>query len=117
MHGKARKYPFKQKKQLSYSVGKKVASPLFRIASLQLLISRNMLRRRNRAESYSETIRELGALDILEQPFAEQFSRMAKLRNVLVHLYDSVDMAFLASLVPNLIKDTKVFLKSLDGLS
>ena len=69
------------------------------------------------AESYSEAIRELGSLGILEQPFADQFCRVAKLRNVLVHLYDSVDMAFLVSLVPNLIKDTKVFLKSLDAIA
>jgi uncharacterized protein YutE (UPF0331/DUF86 family) len=68
------------------------------------------------AESYSEAIRELGSLGILEQSFAERFCRVAKLRNVLVHLYDAVDMAFLVSLVPNLIKDTKVFLKSLDAI-
>jgi hypothetical protein len=32
----------------------------------------------------------------------------------LVHLYDTVDIGFLFSLVPTLIKDTKTFLRQLD---
>jgi uncharacterized protein YutE (UPF0331/DUF86 family) len=50
---------------------------------------------------------------VLDQPFADAFSRVAKLRNVLVHLYDTVDIGFLFSLVPALIKDTKSFLRQL----
>ena len=62
-------------------------------------------------ESYSEAISALGALGVLTQPFADEFSRVAKLRNVLVHLYDNVDHSFLFSLVPNLIRDSKKFVK------
>jgi uncharacterized protein YutE (UPF0331/DUF86 family) len=62
-------------------------------------------------ESYSEAIALLGTLGVLEQPFADEFARVAKLRNVLVHLYDSVDHNFLFSLVPNLIRDSKKFIK------
>jgi uncharacterized protein YutE (UPF0331/DUF86 family) len=67
-------------------------------------------------ESYSEAIRDLGLAGVLEKEFADRFARVAKLRNVLVHLYDSVDIAFLFSLVPMFIKDTTTFLKSLDGI-
>ena len=66
------------------------------------------------SESYSEAIRDLGVAGVLEQPFADAFSRVAKLRNVLVHLYDTVDIGFLFSIVPTLIKDTKTFLRQLD---
>jgi uncharacterized protein YutE (UPF0331/DUF86 family) len=65
-------------------------------------------------ESYSDAIRELGVLGVLEQKFAEEFCRVAKLRNVLVHLYDNVDTDFLFSLVPTLIKDTQSFVRQLD---
>jgi uncharacterized protein YutE (UPF0331/DUF86 family) len=68
-------------------------------------------------ESYSEAIRDLGAAGVLDPAFAERFSRIAKLRNVLVHLYDSVDVAFLFSLVPTFIKDTAAFTKALDGVA
>jgi uncharacterized protein YutE (UPF0331/DUF86 family) len=65
-------------------------------------------------ESYSEAIRDLGVVGVLESGFADKFARVAKLRNVLVHLYDSVDIAFLFSLAPMFIKDTTTFLKALD---
>jgi uncharacterized protein YutE (UPF0331/DUF86 family) len=68
-------------------------------------------------ESYSEAIRDLGGVGVLEPTFADKFARVAKLRNVLVHLYDSVDIAFLFSLVPMFIKDTTTFLKALDGVA
>jgi uncharacterized protein YutE (UPF0331/DUF86 family) len=58
--------------------------------------------------------RELGVLGVLEQKFAEEFCRVAKLRNVLVHLYDNVDTDFLFSLTPRLIKDTQSFIKQLE---
>lgn len=69
------------------------------------------------SESYSDAIRDLAVAGVLDQPFADNFSRVAKLRNVLVHLYDSVDIAFLFSLVPNFVKDTKTFLKQIGKLS
>lgn len=62
-------------------------------------------------ESYSDAIAALGPLGVLDSQFAEEFSRVAKLRNVLVHLYDNVDYRFLFSLVPSLRQDTKMFLK------
>lgn len=68
-------------------------------------------------ESYSEAISALGTLGVLQKPFAEEFSRVAKLRNVLVHLYDNVDHKFLFSLVPNLIRDSKKFVKQISEFS
>jgi uncharacterized protein YutE (UPF0331/DUF86 family) len=68
-------------------------------------------------ESYSEAIATLGALGVLEQPFADEFARVAKLRNVLVHLYDNVDHNFLFSLVPNLVRDSKKFVKQVSDYS
>jgi len=62
--------------------------------------------------SYTDAIEQLGTLGILEPKFATDFARVAKLRNVLVHLYDNVDMKFLVSLVPKFIKDTKMFFKA-----
>jgi uncharacterized protein YutE (UPF0331/DUF86 family) len=62
-------------------------------------------------ESYSEAISALGALGVLEQPFADECARVATLRTVRVHLYDNVDHDFLFSLVPNLIRDSKKFVK------
>lgn len=38
-------------------------------------------------ESYSDAILSLGSIGALDQAFAEEFARVAKLRNVLVHLY------------------------------
>jgi hypothetical protein len=64
-------------------------------------------------ESYSETILSLGSIGALDQAFAEEFARIAKLRNVLVHLYDNVDHNFLFSLVPKLIQDSKRFVKEI----
>jgi uncharacterized protein YutE (UPF0331/DUF86 family) len=64
-------------------------------------------------QSYSEAIASLGVLGVLEQPFADEFARVAKLRNVLVHLYDNVDHNFLFSLVPNLIRDARKFIKQI----
>lgn len=68
-------------------------------------------------ESYSEAVRDLGTAGILDPAFAEQFARVAKLRNVLVRLYDSVDVGFLFSLVPMFVKDTATFIKALEGVS
>jgi uncharacterized protein YutE (UPF0331/DUF86 family) len=68
-------------------------------------------------ESYSEAIVTLGALGVIEQSFADEFARVAKLRNVLVHLYDNVDHNFLFSLVPNLIRDSKQFVKQVSDYS
>ena len=64
-------------------------------------------------ESYSEAILSLGSIGALDQAFAEEFARIAKLRNVLVHLYDNVDHNFLFSLVPKLIQDSKRFVKEI----
>ena len=64
-------------------------------------------------ESYSEAIPQLGLIGSLLEEFASEFSRVAKLRNVLVHLYDSVDINFIFSLLPKFLKDVKRFLKEL----
>ena len=62
-------------------------------------------------ESYSESIRALAEAGILEAKFADSFSRVAKLRNVLVHLYDNIDIDFLYSLTPAFVSDVKKFLE------
>lgn len=62
-------------------------------------------------DSHSDAIRLLGVHGFLDEKFAAEFSRVAKLRNVLVHMYDNIDIAFLHSLLPKLIADTKRFLK------
>jgi uncharacterized protein YutE (UPF0331/DUF86 family) len=64
-------------------------------------------------ESYSECILELSTLGIIPKDFAQDFSRVAKLRNVLVHLYDNVDIEFLFSLLPRFKSDLKKFLRCL----
>jgi len=69
------------------------------------------------SESYSDAIRDLAVVGVLDQSFADNFSRVAKLRNVLVHLYDSVDIGFLFSLVPSFEKDSKTFLKQIEAFS
>lgn len=69
------------------------------------------------SESYSDAIRDLAVVGVLDQSFADNFSRVAKLRNVLVHLYDSVDIGFLFSLVPSFEKDSKTFLKQIEAIS
>jgi len=74
-------------------------------------------RMQSQPESYSDAIVALGGLGVLEPSFADDFSRVAKLRNVLVHLYDNVDHTFLFSLVPNLIRDSKKFIKQVSDYS
>ena len=64
-------------------------------------------------DSYADSIEKLGDLKVLDRQFACEFSRAAKLRNVLVHLYDNVDIAFLASLLPKLITDLQRFVREL----
>jgi uncharacterized protein YutE (UPF0331/DUF86 family) len=64
-------------------------------------------------ETYADSVERLGGLGVLDSGFAAEFSRVAKLRNVLVHLYDNVDIEFLFSLVSKLIADLKRFLKEL----
>ena len=62
-------------------------------------------------ETYTEAILQLAQIGVLEQEFADDFSRVAKLRNVLVHLYEHVDINFIASLVPKFISDFTHFVE------
>lgn len=64
----------------------------------------------NIPESYADSILKLGELKILSKKFAEEFSKVAKLRNVLVHLYDDLNIEFLWSLIPKLTADLKIFM-------
>ncbi len=64
--------------------------------------------------SYAEAIEHLGELKIFPEEFASSFARVAKLRNVMVHLYDNINFDLIWSLVPNLIKDSSQFIKYLD---
>lgn len=73
-------------------------------------------RRGDAPESYSEAISALGDLGILKREFADSYSRVAKLRNVLVHLYDNIDIDFLFSLITPFRQDTKVFLTHIQGI-
>ena len=62
-------------------------------------------------ETYTEAILQLAQAGVLDQEFADDFSRVAKLRNVLVHLYEHVDIGFIASLVPKFIADFTHFVE------
>lgn len=66
--------------------------------------------------NYFESIKVLGDLKILDADFAEEFARIAKLRNVLVHLYDDININHLYSLMPKLVEQTKQFLKAIKDL-
>lgn len=63
--------------------------------------------------SYAEAIERLGDLKILSPKFAHEFSEIAKLRNVVVHAYEKLDIDRLAALLPRTIRDTEVFLKAI----
>lgn len=65
--------------------------------------------------SYAEAIEIMGKLKIVPAEFASDFSRVAKLRNVMVHLYDHIDYNFIWSLIPKFLDDSSKFLKFLDA--
>lgn len=64
-------------------------------------------------QSYAQSIELLGDLKCLPKKFASSLAQTAKLRNVLVHLYDNLNMDLIWSHLPRLIKDLEKFLKSL----
>jgi uncharacterized protein YutE (UPF0331/DUF86 family) len=69
------------------------------------------------ASSYAESIRMLGELKVLSKKFAARFSEVAKLRNVLVHAYENLDVDLVATMVPKFLKDAKVFLTAIKKLT
>lgn len=67
--------------------------------------------------SYYQSIQVLGDLGVLDPEFADDFARVAKLRNVLVHLYDDINIEHLYSLMPKLIDHTKRFLLAIQDVT
>ena len=55
----------------------------------EMIISRESWRK---PETYREVIETLGENDVLPSQFAEKFSKVAGLRNILVHRYADVDL-------------------------
>ena len=60
--------------------------------------------------SYYDSIKQLGELNYLPNDFVVEFSKIAKLRNVVVHLYEDLSIAHLVSLLPKLIEGLEKFL-------
>lgn len=65
--------------------------------------------------SYAASIAHLAAIGILTPDFAANFSKVAKLRNVVVHLYENIDIEFLQSLLPKLQEDCAIFIASINN--
>lgn len=63
--------------------------------------------------SYSEAIERLGAIGSLDSKFAHDLAAIARLRNVVVHLYEKLDFDRLALAIPVLRKQLNLFLKNL----
>lgn len=63
-------------------------------------------------QSYSESIELLAQAKILPKKFAFEFSQVAKLRNVVVHAYENLDVDYLASILPKFVKDMSIFIKA-----
>ncbi len=55
----------------------------------EMIISKESWRK---PETYREIIETLGEKDVLPSQFAEKFSKVACLRNILVHRYAEVDL-------------------------
>ncbi len=68
------------------------------------------------AESYSDAIDKLGVLGVLDRKFATEFSRVARLRNVMVHLYENINFEYIWSLLPKFVSDCNSFLKALEKI-
>lgn len=63
--------------------------------------------------SYSEAIERLGVIGSLDSKFAHDLAAIARLRNVVVHLYEKLDFDRLALAIPVLRKQLNLFLKNL----
>lgn len=62
-------------------------------------------------EDYKGVILILGKHDILPKDFAEEFALAAGFRNVLVHMYEEVDMGILHDFLHNKLDDFDTFAK------
>ncbi|ATZ61004.2 MAG: hypothetical protein DDT33_01405 [Firmicutes bacterium] len=62
-------------------------------------------------EDYKSVILILGKHDILPEDFAEEFALAAGFRNVLVHMYEEVDMGILHDFLHNKLDDFDTFAK------
>lgn len=64
-------------------------------------------------ETYAASIEKLSECNILDATFAKELANIARLRNVIVHAYDSLDTEYLWNLRLRLKKDINKFLKAL----
>lgn len=62
-------------------------------------------------EDYKSVILILGKHDILPKDFAEKFAPAAGLRNILVHMYEEVDVGKLHNYLQNNLEDINEFAK------
>ena len=67
-------------------------------------------------DSYAEAIERLGELGVLEERFASELARAAKLRNVVVHAYENLKMELVWDSASRLQKDATKFLRATDAL-
>ena len=66
-----------------------------------------------RPEDYRSVILILGKNRIISEDFAERFSYTAGFRNILVHMYEDVDIEILHSFLTQKLGDFRIFAKSI----
>jgi uncharacterized protein YutE (UPF0331/DUF86 family) len=64
--------------------------------------------------SYADSIAQLGTLGVLPAKFATEFSHAAKMRNILVHAYENLNVELVVKALPQLIRDTQKFLRAVN---
>lgn len=62
-----------------------------------------------RPEDYRSVFRILGRHEIIPKEFAEEFAFAAGFRNILVHIYEEVDIDILRKLLAENLKDFEIF--------
>jgi uncharacterized protein YutE (UPF0331/DUF86 family) len=79
----------------------------------------HLLTERGEAEvtTYSATFRRAGEIGILDATLAERLAKLAGLRNILVHGYESVDHQIIHKSIHPAIDDFTSFAKHMNGLA
>ena len=72
----------------------------------EIIISKEGL---ERPEDYRSVFRILGRHEIIPEEFAEKFSFSAGFRNILVHVYEEVDLDILRKLLAENLRDFDIF--------
>ena len=67
------------------------------------------------SDSYSEVVLESGRRRLITEELAYRLVPAARMRNLLVHMYERIDMEKLEQAIPSALEDTREFIRQVSG--